>query len=1588
MALTLSAMGFSSASAQTAASAVDGKKQTLFSSVNHASKPYRIPAIATLNNGTVLAIADQRPCGADVGNGEVDIYAKVGTIAANGSYSWNPATNDPSANGGLKIADGTSSNGYGDAAVVVDRESGKVLVISVAGKVVFSNGSSSKHNKMARIVGSADGLSWESPQDVSSAFFANELSSAYTMFMASGRMIQSQKVKVGNYYRIYGALLVREKKNILQKINNNYVVYSDDLGATWKVLGGTKCVSSGDEAKVEELPNGDIVLSSRTSGGRYYNVFNFSNLNSASGSWGSATKYSFGGSNSTNGELMLYKGLVDANGTEYNVMFQSLPTGSSRSNVAVYYKAFATSKSSWAVSDFTSGWTKGIEVDNGASGYSTMTILPNGQVGFLYEDDYDTSKADGDYCNIVYVPLTVEEITGGKFSAPAAQDAQPVVVETPAINPAGGEVEVGTTVTVSCATDGATIYYTTNGSTPTTSSTKYTGAIAVNSAMTIKAIATKSGNYTNSEVATASFTIKAQASFSESALFDTPFQTTYNNVTLSMPYRIPALVETVNANGEKELIYFADKRHCGMDIGWGSSSSSFGSYYRIDIVARRSTDGGNTWTAEETIKQGTASCGYGDVAVVSNHENPKEIVFMAATGNVRYGNSTRSNPIRTTRFYSNDGGQSWSSTDMTSAVYNLLSSTYTGLFFTSGRICQSSKIKVGTHYRLYSALCVYNGSTSNAFVVYSDDFGASWNLLGGGIAVSGGDESAVEELPNGNVVISSRKYSSPGSTSTGRRSFRVFKYNSLPTAANTASGSWESSTYSGIQWQGTWKGTNGELLLVPAKDASGNSCYILLNSVPYGTSDAEGRGNVSIFWKKLSSDAITSAQEFSGTNWNRYSVSTTTSAYSTMVLQHDGTIAFAYEETIWGKGYNAPADSYSAQAWTELGYDLQYKALTLETITGNQYSYYEREDEPVVEVVETPAFSIAGGEVEEGTTVTVSCATEGATIYYTTNGSTPTASSTKYTGAITVNSAMTIKAIATKSGNYTDSEVATATFTIKAREVVAAPAFSIAGGEVEEGTQVTISCATEGATVYYTTDGSTPTTSSAVYSGAITVNKAMTIKAIAAKSGYYTNSSVATATFTIKAREVVAAPTFSIAGGEVEEGTAVTISCATSGATVYYTTDGSTPTTSSTKYTGAITVNKAMTIKAIAAKSGYYTNSSVATATFTIKAREVVATPVINPAGGEVEEGAAVTISCATSGATVYYTTDGSIPTTSSAVYSGAIAVNKAMTIKAIAAKNGYYTNSAVAEASYTIKQVVVEPEVPETPVIDAALQNAIDAALAVSAYSGVGYPSSNAATRVALDNAIANAQAGKATASDLEKAVSAFKNEVNEIQMPENGVKYKFVNLAQNGTKYYIKYASSGISMTTSESQATEYTCKVIDAAAGEYAFVTSDGKYLVWKGPDGTEGILFWKKTHGYNSNKGYNASYNSTYCDLIVEKLTNETSTVSASSNADLFGMMTVSGMRYSRSEYGYFTIKSNGTFDASATPYYNGSYSSAFYIVASGAAAKGSRIEGTTAVEEVSVEPVANDAIYDLTGRKVTEMRAGHIYIQNGKKVYKK
>ena len=208
----------------------------------------------------------------------------------------------------------------------------------------------------------------------------------------------------------------------------------------------------------------------------------------------------------------------------------------------------------------------------------------------------------------------------------------------------------------------------------------------------------------------------------------------------------------------------------------------------------------------------------------------------------------------------------------------------------------------------------------------------------------------------------------------------------------------------------------------------------------------------------------------------------------------------------------------------------------------------------------------------------------------------PTTSSTVYsTGTpIIVSTTETINAIAVATG-FANSAEATAAFTITL--TAATPMISPNGGTFTSAQTVTISDATAGTTIYYTTNGSMPTTSSMVYSNAITVSSTETISAIAVATGY-NNSALATAAFTVNLTPT-ATPTFTPAAGAVVSGTMVTISDTTAGEAIYYTTDGTTPTASSTAYTSPIAVTQAETISAIAIASGD-SASTVATAAYTI----------------------------------------------------------------------------------------------------------------------------------------------------------------------------------------------------------------------------------------------------------------------------------------------------------------------------------------------------------------------------------------------------
>jgi hypothetical protein len=162
---------------------------------------------------------------------------------------------------------------------------------------------------------------------------------------------------------------------------------------------------------------------------------------------------------------------------------------------------------------------------------------------------------------------------------------------------------------------------------------------------------------------------------------------------------------------------------------------------------------------------------------------------------------------------------------------------------------------------------------------------------------------------------------------------------------------------------------------------------------------------------------------------------------------------------------------------------------------------------------------------------------------------------------------------------------------------ITTPTFSPVSTSFITSQVVTLNDSDSGSTIYYTTDGSTPTTSSTVYSSPITVTSTTVIQAI----GHTTagTSAVVSATYT---QTPVTTPTFTPASESFSSGTvSVTISDSTSGATIYYTTNGSTPTTSSTVYSSAITVSATTTINAIAVKSGY-AQSAVGTGVYTLGA--------------------------------------------------------------------------------------------------------------------------------------------------------------------------------------------------------------------------------------------------------------------------------------------------------------------------------------------------------------------------------------------------
>ncbi len=457
----------------------------------------------------------------------------------------------------------------------------------------------------------------------------------------------------------------------------------------------------------------------------------------------------------------------------------------------------------------------------------------------------------------------------------------------------------------------------------------------------------------------------------------------------------------------------------------------------------------------------------------------------------------------------------------------------------------------------------------------------------------------------------------------------------------------------------------------------------------------------------------------------------------------------------------------------------------------------------------TPAISPSSQSFNPSIQVTITDSTQGASIYYTTNGTTPTTASTKYSAPFTVTTTTTVNAIAAGTG-LLQSPMASATYTLSTQ--TAAPSFNPPPGAYTSTQSVAISTTTANATIYYTTDGSTPSTASPKYIGPVSVGATETLSAMATASGL-SNSPITSGVYTLDLGGVSSinfASGFSgggmnLIGSAKLNGSALELTDGggSEAAAAWYqvaanistfSTDftfqitGTNPTADG--FTFAIQGNNSTAVgssggslgyqgipNSVAVKFDLYGNNgegtdstglflngaipttpsvdmsssgvdlhsghplhahlsydgatltltltdTVTSASFTTSwqvdipfnvgdvvgyvgftggtggyaavqniqswtyssgsGQAVAATPTFSPAAGTYTSAQTVTISDTTTGATIYYTTNGATPTASSTQYTAPITVSSSETIQAIAVATGY-TQSAVGSASYTI---------------------------------------------------------------------------------------------------------------------------------------------------------------------------------------------------------------------------------------------------------------------------------------------------------------
>ena len=368
---------------------------------DYGSMNYRIPAVITAKDCSIVAMTDKRKFNEGDLPQDIDIVCNRST---DGGLTWSePYT----------VAQGTGVNhGFGDCALAWSNDDNGLIAVFVGG-VGLWNSTPSSPIRSYKSYSYDNGITWTEPEDITHFIFGDgcivpEHATWQASFFGSGNGLQTSTG------RIMFVAAIREGS--AQSLNN-YAVYSDDNGLTWQVSG--RASVGGDEAKVTELVDGRILMSIRHNGKRWYNISDDGGetWQASTSTWNDIT------APACNGDLIRYTSVNQ--GHNKNRLLHSVPKGTTRRDVTVYVSY--DEGETWPVSKVIVPYS---------SAYSSLCVLPDGTIGlYVEEEPAGTSGYSTAFYNFSIEWLTDGEDTYGYESVAEVSDNDSLeVYPNPAIS--------------------------------------------------------------------------------------------------------------------------------------------------------------------------------------------------------------------------------------------------------------------------------------------------------------------------------------------------------------------------------------------------------------------------------------------------------------------------------------------------------------------------------------------------------------------------------------------------------------------------------------------------------------------------------------------------------------------------------------------------------------------------------------------------------------------------------------------------------------------------------------------------------------------------------------------------------------------------------------------------------------------------------------------------------------------------------------------------------------------------------------------------------------------------------------------------